>query len=138
MALKKGTHRPIFTAEQFITAMPDSGGIVTLIAKRVGCDWHTARKWIDTHPSILQAWQDARESVSDLAESKLIENIKSSDMGAIKYWLSTQGKSRGYVERQEIRIGEDSTLTITERIVDATDRETPDGGVIPATGAVST
>ena len=42
---------------------------------------------------------EARESSVDLAESKLIEAIKNGNLTAIIFFLKTQGKSRGYVER---------------------------------------
>lgn len=91
-----------FTAEQFLKAIPGTVGIVSTIAQRVGCTWHTARKWIDAHPTIKAVYNDEREGILDLAEAKLIQAIKDGDLGAIKYYLGTQGKGRGYVERQEV------------------------------------
>lgn len=94
--------KPLYTAKQFIDAIPGTGGIVSAIAKRVGCTWRTARTYIDTRPSIAEAYQDECEAVLDLAETKTIEAIKSGDTGMIRYYLSTKGKGRGYVERQEV------------------------------------
>jgi len=31
--------RAVYTAEQFIKAIPGSGGIISTIARRVGCGW---------------------------------------------------------------------------------------------------
>lgn len=36
----------LYTAAQFIEAIPGTGGIISAIAKRVGCDWITAKKYI--------------------------------------------------------------------------------------------
>ena len=91
-----------FTAEQFIKAIPGTAGIVSTIATRCGCDWHTAKKWIEGHPTIKAIYDDEREGILDLAEAKLIQAIKDGDLGAIKYYLGTQGKGRGYVERHEM------------------------------------
>lgn len=97
-----GKHGKQFKAEQFIKAIPKTGGIVSLIAQKVGCDWHTAKKWIDSHPTIKAVYDSEREGILDLAEGKLIGAIKRGDLAAIKYYLGTQGKHRGYVERQEV------------------------------------
>ena len=91
-----------FSANQFIAAIPGTGGIISSIARKVGCNWHTAKKYIEEYPTVNKVWQAEREGVIDLAEAKLIEAIKDGDLGAIKFYLTTIGKHRGFVERQEI------------------------------------
>ena len=91
-----------YKAQEFIDAIPGTGGIISLIARRVGCAWHTAKKYIDLYPTVRAAYDDECESILDLAEGKLIEAVKGGDMSAIKYILSTKGKKRGFVERQEV------------------------------------
>ena len=98
----KGTNG--FTAEQFLAAIPGSAGIVTTIAKRVGCSWNTAKKYIQKYATVNRAWLDEKEKILDLAETKLIEQISDGEMWAVKYYLATQGKKRGYTEKQEIAI----------------------------------
>lgn len=93
---------PQYKAQQFLDAIPNSGGIITLIAKRVGCTWHTAAKYIKEYATISAAYADECEGVLDLAEAKLIEAIKAGDLAAVKYILSTKGKKRGYTERTEV------------------------------------
>ena len=99
--------RAIYTTGQFIAAIPGTGGIITAIAKRVGCSWSTAKKFIVGHATVQQAYDDECQSVLDLAEAKTIELIKNGDAAMIRYYLSTKGKHRGYTERQEVT-GEDS------------------------------
>jgi len=94
--------KPHYTAQQFLEAIPGTGGIVTAIAKKVGCTWTTAKRYIDNHPTIQQAYNDECESVLDLAEAKTIQLIQAGDAQMIRYYLSTKGKRRGYVERQEL------------------------------------
>jgi len=93
-----------YYAQQFIDAIPGTGGIITAIAKKVGCDWHTAKKYIVSYTTVNRAYQDECEKVLDLAESKTIEMIHASDGQMIRYYLSTKGKHRGYTERQELKI----------------------------------
>jgi hypothetical protein len=38
----------------------------------------------------------------DIAELKLRQQVQDGEAWAVKYILSTKGKSRGYVERQEV------------------------------------
>jgi hypothetical protein len=92
----------LFSAEQFTKAIPGSAGIITTIAKRVGCDWHTAKKYIEEYATIRQAYADECEAVLDMAEAKLYKAVEKGDLQAVKYILSTKGKRRGYVERQEV------------------------------------
>jgi len=108
--------KPLFTAQQFIAAIPGTGGIVTAIAHKVGCSFNTAKRYIINHPTVAQAYRDECESVLDLAEARTIEAIKSGDGQMIRYYLSTKGKDRGYVQRQE-QVLQGDTLEVTTRVV---------------------
>ena len=92
---------PRFHAAQFIKAIPGTAGIITTIAKRVGCTWHTARRYINKHPTVAKAYADECETLTDVAEAKLYVQINKGEMWAVKYYLSTKGKNRGYTTRTE-------------------------------------
>lgn len=104
--------KPLFTAQQFISAIPRSGGIISTIARRVGADWHTTKKYIQNHPSIKAAYDAECESILDVAESVVFGNIgiaakrvqigELSDSSDAKWLLTKLGKGRGYADRQEI------------------------------------
>lgn len=116
-----------YKAQDFIDAIPTSGGIITTIAERVGCAWNTAYKYIHEYATIKAAYDDECERVTDMAESVLIHNIRLAakkqrekeggpvDSADAKWYLTRKGKSRGYVERQEVT-GKDGD-TITFRVV---------------------
>lgn len=91
-----------FTEQEIIEAINDSGGIILKIAEKLRCDWHTAKKYIDLFESTKLAYSSETESVLDIAESKLIENIQDNDNTAIIFYLKTKGKNRGYIERTQI------------------------------------
>jgi hypothetical protein len=93
--------KPLFTQQQFLEAIPGSGGLITAIARKVGCDWHTAKKYILRYATVNQAYQNECESILDVAELELIKAVRNGDLSAIKFYLSTKGKGRGYVERVE-------------------------------------
>jgi hypothetical protein len=53
-------------------------------------------------PAMKQAVEDARGEVVDYAEQKLRLAVLNGEPWAIGMTLKTIGKSRGYVERQEV------------------------------------
>lgn len=110
-----------FKAEDFISVITGTGGSISEIARRVGCDWHTAKKYIETMSTIKQAYEAEKESILDRAETKLVEAVDDGDLSAIKYLLSTKGKHRGYTERREVTGAEGEAINITFGWSDDTD-----------------
>lgn len=94
-------NQPQFRASDFIDAIPGTGGIVSKIAAKVGCSWHTARKYIDNYPTIKQAYDDECERVLDAAESVVIKKITEEDEQTAKWYLKMKGSRRGYAQRRE-------------------------------------
>ena len=94
-----------YKAQQFIDAIEGSAGIVSTIAKRVGCDWHTARKYIDEYATIKQAYDDECERTLDAAESVILGDIvKEKDVQTAKWYLSMKGRSRGYAKTERTEV----------------------------------
>lgn len=83
-------------------AIDGSGGLYTQIAKKLRCEWHTAKTYVEKHEETKKAYDTEMESNLDLAELKLLENINDNDNVAIIFYLKTKGKKRGYVERLEL------------------------------------
>ena len=59
-------------------------------------------KYFDSLPIITIFGWPVRQEGALPGESKLYENVKKGDVTSIIFLLKTLGKSRGYVERQEI------------------------------------
>jgi hypothetical protein len=93
-----------YKAQDFIDAIPGTGGIVSVIAKRVGCAWHTAKKYIVEYATVTEAYQDECEAITDLAETTVIKSIKDGDTQTAKWYLTMKGRNRGYAmtQRQEL------------------------------------
>ena len=85
-----------YTAQVFLEAIPGTGGIVSAIARKVGCDWNTAKKYIDQYPTVRAAYDAECEAMLDLAESTVLKNIKDGDTQDAKWYLTKKGKRRGY------------------------------------------
>ena len=71
MAAPASKHR----VQDFIDAIPGTAGIISTIAKKVGCSWHTAKRYIETYPTIAQAYADECAVVLDFAESDIDDLI---------------------------------------------------------------
>ena len=90
------------TAERIIKALGETQGLLTMAARKAGVSYTTVKRYASEFPSVKEAAQDAKESMLDFAEGKLYSKIKDGDNIAILFFLKTQGKSRGYIERQDI------------------------------------
>ena len=89
--------------KQVKKALQQKKGIVSDAAKILGISATALHRRIQRNKSLQVVKWEARESIIDMAESGLITNLRTKKPWAIKYTLSTLGKSRGYVERQEVQ-----------------------------------
>jgi len=110
-----------YTKEQVIEAIEKSAGIVSTIAKRLGCDWKIARKYVGKWACTQDAYDGECEKILDLAETKMIDIISQGDGPMIRYLLSTKGKRRGYTQSTEIS-GRDGGPIETKTNVTGIDR----------------
>jgi len=101
-----------YKADDFLKAIPKSGGLITTIADRVGCSRPTVYTAISKYATVKQAIEDERESMKDFTENQLFKQIKDGNMTAIIFYLKTQAKDRGYVERQEYTGADGDALTV--------------------------
>ncbi len=97
------------TAVRIIKALKETNGLLTMAATKSGIGYRTVCRYVAEFPSVKEAAQDAKEAMLDFAEGKLFKKIKAGDNVAILFYLKTQGKARGYIEKTEISnpIGED-------------------------------
>ena len=87
-----------------IKAIQGTGGIISAISKRLGCARSTVHVWINQSDNCKQALTDEIEKVTDMAEAGLIECIHNRESWAIKFYLSTKGANRGYIEKKDVQI----------------------------------
>lgn len=109
-----------YKVKDFIDAIPGTGGIISTIAAKVGCAWNTAQKYIQKHPTVARAYADECEKIGDLAETalftalrsenerdengKVVRVIKPAEPWAVKFYLTTKARGRGYVLKREVEI----------------------------------
>lgn len=77
-------------------------GNISRAAAALKVDRKTLYSFIERNPELEDVRSEAKESMLDLAEDRLFGLINTGDIRAITLYLKTQGKDRGYTERQEI------------------------------------
>ena len=98
--------------EQFLEILRNSAMNISVACEKTGISRRTFYYWKDNE-TFRELYEDAREELIDLAETKLMLQIKDGNIAAICFFLKTQAKHRGYVERQEY---EDTTK---QKFIDA-------------------
>lgn len=100
------------TAARIIEALGSTQGLLSLAARRAGVSYSTVKRYAAESPTVKQAVQDAKSSTLDFAEGKLYQAISQGNLTAIIFYLKTQGKARGYIERSEFTGGEGEPLAV--------------------------
>ena len=122
----------ILKKKELLEAIHGSYGIISTIAARLHCNWHTVDETIKLYPECMQALADENESILDFTEGKAIERIKEGDGTMIRFMLATKGKKRGYTYEDKLEdddTTEDNTLNVIcdGEEVDPIDPKTADG-----------
>jgi len=101
--IKKGG----LTAARMIDAIQEAQGFVTKACDILGCSRNTFYTYLKRYSTVKDILSDTREKRHEWVESKLMKQINDDVLTAIIFYLKTQGKHLGYVERQEFEpIGE--------------------------------
>ncbi len=72
------------------------------VADYLGCTTRTLRNYKKRYPAVQEAFDLRKERQKDFVEGRLMDQIKRGNITAIIFYLKTQAKDRGYVERQEV------------------------------------
>jgi len=104
-----------FTANEVIEAIKEARGFVTVAASKLGCSRTSMYVYLKRFATAQTAIEDEREKRHDFVESKLMKAIDNDNITAMIFYLKTQCKERGYVERyqQEITGSGGGPVTVT-------------------------
>lgn len=98
---------------QLVEAIEKSDfGSKSEIADFLGCNVKTFNNYLKRYPDVAETYEYRKERQKDFVEGKLFSEIKKGNITAIIFYLKTQAKDRGYVERQEVTGAEGKALTI--------------------------
>jgi transposase-like protein len=106
------------TPEQIIKALIDMNGMISKAARSLGVSRSLIYWYMDQHPEIREAVDEAKQMMLDEAESQLHKAVKKGTPWAVQYYLKTQGKQRGYVDRQEITGADGEAIQIKAELKD--------------------
>lgn len=120
-----GRHRN-FKKKDVLDAIADSYGIVSTVAAKLHCNWHTADEYIKKWPETLQALNDEEESKLDFVEGKAIKKIDEGDGAMIRFYLATKGKKRGFTYDEKLEADESAEDNNINVICDTPDAEPVD------------
>jgi hypothetical protein len=90
------------SAQDAINAIRKANGFVSHAADALGISRTQLYRIINDKPTVKEALHDTREAMKDFAESRLLANIREGKEASIFFYLKTQAKDRGYIERQEL------------------------------------
>ena len=115
----RDSHAKDYSIETLLEAIKGSGAVVSTIAKRLGCDWNTAKKYINKWSKTIAAFNDEQEAILDMCESAIYKSVQEGNTQDAKWVLATKGKKRGFTERQEITgaDGGDIQLNVSVNLV---------------------
>ena len=114
-----GGRKPVFKMQHMEQALRQGAGIpsaAALILERAygHCTAQTVRNYLHRYPKLRQMVEEVIEDNIDKAEAKLITAIHEGSDWAVKFYLETKGKNRGYTKRQEIAGVPSQPLVVTD------------------------
>jgi len=89
-------------AQELIQRIDEKRGNISAIARSFGVERATVYRWIENTATAKTALEDARETMIDNAESMLYKKVLEGSTAELIFFLKTQGRHRGYVERAEV------------------------------------
>lgn len=95
-----------------IEALEKSLCVVTTACKQVGIDRGTHYNWLKNDSEYAEQVKALENIVLDFAESQLHKQIMDGNTTATIFLLKTKGKSRGYIERQEVVTDSDNFFKV--------------------------
>ena len=97
---------------KFIELLPTLNMNVSECCKQLNIGRSTYYEWLDKSDTFKQKRDDAQESLYDLVEDKIYEQIKGGNTTMLIFFAKTKMKRRGYVETQQIENISDEPMVI--------------------------
>jgi len=95
-----------------IEALEKALGVVTVACKQVGIDRATHYRWLKSDEKYKESVEEISDVALDFAESQLHKQIKDGNVAATIFYLKTQGKRRGYIEKQQLEHSTDEPFIL--------------------------
>ena len=102
--------RKKFTVKQFIDAIPGTGGVISALADKVGCNRNTAKNYIDKYQTVSDAFEQERNTITDRAKNNVVKAIEDGDLSISKWWLTV--KDPEFIPKQDLNINQPAVVVI--------------------------
>jgi len=79
-------------------------GLHALAARELGCTASAVRRRINRNKRLQDLLASLREEVKDYAEHTIMRKVRAGNLDASKFVLSTLGRDRGYITKQEVTV----------------------------------
>lgn len=99
------------TAEKMIDAIEQAHGFVSKACAILHCSRDHFYTKLKGFPTVQRAMEEIRNKRTDFVESKMLDLINEGNPTMIIFYLKTQAKDRGYVERHEVTGAEGGPIT---------------------------
>jgi hypothetical protein len=87
--------------EEVIGLIHSLNGNIAGVCRQMHCSRATMQYYTDRHPNVQVALYEAREEMLDMAEHSLYQAVLAREAWGVCFFLKTQGRKRGYIERGE-------------------------------------
>lgn len=126
---------------KLLELIPKMAGNISAIARAFGVNRSAVLEYIQRRPDLAALLQDARETMVDNVESRFYSDCLKEDPAyqtSRIFFLKTQGKHRGYIERQEVaaEVKADVQLTTHDKLAALRERYAADAASDPRTDAL--
>lgn len=112
--MKKGG----LTVASVTKRLQEFSGNLAAVARTFGVTRQAVFNFVHKRPALLAIADDVREGMKDNAESALQKAVLAGEAWAVCFFLKTQAKDRGYIERGELSVdGAVSQVNVTVRVV---------------------
>lgn len=102
--MKKGG----LTTETVAAKLRELSGNMAAVARSFGVTRQAVWKFCNAREALRAVSHECRETMKDHAESALYKAVLSGEAWAVCFYLKTQAKDRGYIEKQELAVESDA------------------------------
>lgn len=106
-----------FTKSTIKSALEKARGNISLAAEVLGVTRQTVYSYMERYPDLVAVRENAENYILDIAEAHIEKAVLGGDMDAIKFYLRTKGRVRGYMTSGNITVSGDEDKPLVVKVV---------------------
>lgn len=96
--------------KRFLEELDKSLGVIRVACKNTGISRTAYYKWLAKDERFKEQVRIVEENTIDVVEGKLMDAILKGNTYATIFYLKTKGKNRGYYEKQDVNVTDNSYI----------------------------